>query len=122
LWRCLIYVDLNMVRAEAVPHPREWAFGGYHEIIGSKARNKTLDRPALVGLLELRDVADLERQHRAMIDMAVSRQNLERDRRWTECLAVGSNDFAAEFHAQLKTKGNRRRVIEQEGRYVVREG
>ncbi len=30
--RCLVYVDLNMVRAGFVQHPREWAHGGYREI------------------------------------------------------------------------------------------
>ena len=32
LLRCLVYVDLNMVRAGAVKHPFEWRFGGYNEI------------------------------------------------------------------------------------------
>jgi putative transposase len=32
LVRCLVYVDLNMVRAGAVKHPCEWKFGGYNEI------------------------------------------------------------------------------------------
>ena len=31
LARCVVYVDLNMVRAGVVAHPREWAAGGYHE-------------------------------------------------------------------------------------------
>lgn len=24
LWACLVYIDLNMVRAGVVPHPRDW--------------------------------------------------------------------------------------------------
>ena len=32
LWRCLVYVDLNLVRAGAVEHPSEWKWSGYHEI------------------------------------------------------------------------------------------
>lgn len=34
LWRCLCYIDLNMVRAGVVEHPQDWLFGGYHEIQG----------------------------------------------------------------------------------------
>jgi len=34
LWRCLCYIELNMVRAGAVNHPREWEWVGYHEIMG----------------------------------------------------------------------------------------
>jgi len=31
LIRCMVYMDLNMVRAGVVSHPGEWAFSGYHE-------------------------------------------------------------------------------------------
>ncbi len=122
LWRCLVYVDLNMVRAGVVQHPEEWVFGGYHEIIGSKTRNRILDKQALLDLLELQNLADLERQHRGLIDAAISQQNLERDGRWTESMAVGSSEFATEFHAQLRARGNGCRIIECEDNSVVREG
>jgi len=42
LRRCLVYIDLNMVRAGAVNHPAELAFGGYHEIQGNRRRNLLL--------------------------------------------------------------------------------
>jgi putative transposase len=32
LVQCLVYIDLNMVRAWVVEHPSEWAFNGYSEI------------------------------------------------------------------------------------------
>ena len=32
LLRCLVYIDLNMVRAGVVSHPKEWPFGGYGEV------------------------------------------------------------------------------------------
>jgi putative transposase len=32
LLRCLVYIDLNMVRTGIVSHPSEWPFSGYHEI------------------------------------------------------------------------------------------
>ena len=31
LVRCLVYIDLNMVRAGVVKHPADWPFGGYCE-------------------------------------------------------------------------------------------
>jgi hypothetical protein len=33
LWRCLCYIELNMVRCGVVSHPREWEWVGYHELI-----------------------------------------------------------------------------------------
>jgi putative transposase len=32
LARCLVYIDVNMVRAGAVDHPARWKHSGYHEI------------------------------------------------------------------------------------------
>jgi putative transposase len=32
LWWCLVYVDLNRVRAGVVDHPSKWKWSGYHEI------------------------------------------------------------------------------------------
>ena len=34
LWRCLQYIELNMVRCGKVSHPRQWEWVGYHEIMG----------------------------------------------------------------------------------------
>ena len=30
LIRCLVYIDLNMVRAGVVKHPSKWLFSGYN--------------------------------------------------------------------------------------------
>ena len=38
LTKCLIYIDLNMVRAGVVNHPSEWAISGYNEILNSPDR------------------------------------------------------------------------------------
>ena len=32
LIQCIVYIDLNMVRAGVVAHPSEWDYGGYNEI------------------------------------------------------------------------------------------
>ena len=38
LLKCLIYIDLNMVRTGVVSHPSEWAQSGYNEIQNQKQR------------------------------------------------------------------------------------
>ena len=45
LLRCLVYIDLNMVRAGAVDHPSKWPHGGFNEI--QSPRRKIL-RPVLL--------------------------------------------------------------------------
>ncbi len=50
LFKCLVYIDLNMVRAGVVSHPQEWAEGGYLEIQQPPKRYRIIDIPALMGL------------------------------------------------------------------------
>ena len=38
LMRCLVYIDLNMVRSGVVSHPSEWTCGGYNEIQNPRNR------------------------------------------------------------------------------------
>ena len=33
LWRCLVYIELNMVRAGVVRHPRDWRWISYQELM-----------------------------------------------------------------------------------------
>ncbi len=51
LARCVVYVDMNMVRAGVVRHPREWVEAGYHEIQQPRGAYRIIDRAALSGLL-----------------------------------------------------------------------
>ena len=43
LIKCLVYIDLNMVRAGVVQHPSEWPFSGYNEIEEPKRKNALID-------------------------------------------------------------------------------
>ena len=36
LWGCLLYIDLNMVRAGVVDHPKDWPWTGYQELMGHR--------------------------------------------------------------------------------------
>jgi putative transposase len=51
LRRCLVYIDLNMIRAGVVNHPVDLVFGGYHEIRGSRRRKRLPDLDILSNTL-----------------------------------------------------------------------
>jgi putative transposase len=36
LLRCIVYIDMNMVRARVVEHPAQWVHGGYKSLLKSK--------------------------------------------------------------------------------------
>jgi hypothetical protein len=53
LARCFTYVDLNMVRAGVVGHPRQWREAGYQEIQNPPKRYRVIDRRALCELVSI---------------------------------------------------------------------
>jgi putative transposase len=79
LRRCLVYVDLNMVRAGVVNHPSEWLHGGYHEIQGRRRRNTILALDVLAEATEAGSLDGLAKAHREWIEEALASKALQRD-------------------------------------------
>jgi len=119
LARCVVYVDLNMVRAGVVAHPCDWSAGGYHEIQGLRRRYRIVDRVVLAEALEL-DVEKLAEVHGGWIDEAL-RGPLTRQGQWSESVAVGGRSFATQVLRDLGKRVRDRRVEAFGSAYVVRE-
>jgi putative transposase len=73
LWRCMTYVDLNMVRAGIVAHPRDWPHAGYHEIVRPKQRYRIVDRDAVYEVLEIGPTEELSVPYEAAFAQAEGR-------------------------------------------------
>ena len=91
--KCLVYIDLNMVRAGVVRHPSEWEFGGYAEIQAPKQRYAIIDRGALRNLLGLEEDAQLTALHKRWVEDVLVNETHKRDAKWTESIAVGDKGF-----------------------------
>jgi putative transposase len=110
LWRCMRYIDLNMVRAGAVVHPREWRWCGYDELAGERRKFLVLDREKLLELTGTPSATELARNHQAMIAEALEAHRLGREAQWTDSIAVGSREFvngvadANEWRARLEIR------------------
>lgn len=102
LRRCLCYVDLNMVRAGVVQHPRDWAFCGYQEIVGARQRKCIINRDALAELLGLRDTTELPGFYDECIREALCTASGSREALWTENIAVGSTRFVDDIQSGLQ--------------------
>src|SRR3989304_4368840 len=89
LHRCLVYIDLNMVRAGVVRHPAEWAHGGYREIQDPPERCTLIELADLSTSCGFASVADFQRAHRQWVEEALAREAVRRDARWSEAIAVG---------------------------------
>jgi len=107
LARCLTYIDMNMVRARVVGHPRDWPWCGYHELGREveapvlRRRRFVVDTGALLGLVGVPDVATLFARRSEWIDAAIRKGKMEREAIWTESLAIGSEKYLRAFQSEL---------------------
>jgi putative transposase len=100
LFQCLVYIDLNMVRAGVVSHPSEWAVSGYNEIQNPPSRYRIINHAALCRLGDFADLTSLWSQHRVWIDQALAGRSGSREAKWTESRAVGPDSFVTAFQEQ----------------------
>lgn len=101
LWRCLAYVDLNMVRAGVVKHPREWRHGGYNEIQAPRSRYRVIALERVAALAECSTVGEFQAAHREQIEMTLASGDQSREPAWTGAIAVGSEAFAHTVRLRL---------------------
>lgn len=121
LRRCLVYIDLNMVRAGAVKHPAEWAHGGYQEIQAPPKRYAIIDLAVLSELSGCTTVAEFQKAHREWVDDALRAGIGGRDERWSEALAVGSQAYLDKIKAALGGRAFHRQIAEADGIHTLRE-
>jgi putative transposase len=120
LWECLKYIELNMVRCGVVPHPGDWAWSGYGELMGWRKRNRLLDTEKLLCLLRCTDLSEFRAHLNALLSEAVLNHQLERQAKWTQAIAVGDRAF---IEAMVDRIGYRQQmtISEQGGNWVLEE-
>ena len=110
LARCLVYIDLNMVRAGVVQHPSEWAHGGYNEILNPPARYRLLARNRFKELLSV-DEDELGSMYSGWIEEALKAEAC-REPAWSKSVAVGSKKFVEGIKEELGFKAIGRKIQE----------
>ena len=121
LWHCLCYVELNMVRCGVVSHPREWEWGGHHEIMGRRRRYRLLDLDRLCWRLGTEDLEEVRRNLEAALADAIARGKAKREAVWTESLAVGSAGFVEKVKALVLTRRETEVIQREDGLSVLQE-
>lgn len=102
LWRCLCYIELNMVRCGVVTHPREWPWVGYAEIMGQRQRYRCLDLERLCWRLRASSLEDLRKNLSASLAERIAQAESKREACWTESLAVGSQGFVEQVKPMIR--------------------
>jgi putative transposase len=121
LHRCLVYIDLNMVRAGEVTHPVDWEYSGYREIQAPPQRYAIIDLVELSRLCGFADIAHFQEMHRQWAEHALAHNTSSRDDRWSQAIAVGGKAFVDNVQAGLGIKAKHRKISGAEGTYTLRE-
>lgn len=107
LHRCIVDIDLNMVRAGKVSHPSRWAASGYNEIQNPPERYALIDRNMLMQLCGIQSSEHLSLLHREWPEEALAVSSRTKEPAWSESVAVGSKRFLEEIKEKLQGNNNR---------------
>jgi len=104
LWSCILYIDLNMVRAGVVGHPAEWPHCSYDEHVGTRQRYRLLNIPRLIELTESGGEQEFRRDYVDALDELLRIGDMRREPQWTESIAVGDREFVMEVAERVKAR------------------
>jgi REP element-mobilizing transposase RayT len=121
LHRCLVYIDLNMVRAGVVSHPAQWAHAGYVEIQSPPERYSIISTAKLASLCGFGNFEAFQQAHREWVQSGLEHGSMQRDERWSAAVAVGSPDFVDRMRAELGPSALRRTITGVDDTFVLRE-
>jgi len=121
LFKCVGYIDMNMVRAGVVKHPAQWPFCGYNEIQYSRQRYSLIDYKRLIPLLQMKDMGELQQSCRERVEEDLAKRDRSRDSKWTESIAVENKAFIAAILRRLGIKAKGRKIVGNQERYELRE-
>ncbi len=123
LLRCLVYIDLNMVRAGVVSHPSEWPFGGYGEIQKPRRKSVLIAYQKLAELAGFATYAAFQKSHKEWVREALVNGGdfSQRQAQWTESIAVGSKSFTERIKEKLGILAKGRKIIESDDGFQLRE-
>jgi putative transposase len=120
-FRCLVYIDLNMVRNGVVQHPSAWQQGCYNEIQNPPQRYALINREKLIACCGLGSDAQLRKNHKQWVEESIHSDGNTRQPEWTESIAVGSEGFVQGVLQKLQIRAKGRKVREGDDRYELRE-
>lgn len=121
LARCLVYIDLNMVRAGVVSHPSAWPHSGFNEIQQMPERYRVIDVAELSALFGIREIHSFMQSHHQWVEEALKSDSRPRQACWSDSIAVGSERFVEEIKERLGMKSRGRVVYQEQERHLLKE-
>ncbi len=121
LFKCLTYIDLNMVRNGVVSHPSEWSFCGYNEIQKPHKKNVLIAYQKLAELTGFESYTAFQETHKELVNESLANGNNFRQNQWTESIAVGSKGFIETIREKFGILAKGRKILENDGGFHLRE-
>jgi len=125
LWQCMIYIELNMVRAGLVRHPAEWPWCSYAELMGERKRYRLVDRDHLATAFGHHpDTPAFKSAYRHGIEQVILARAFARQAKWTESLAIGSEAYVDHMSTLLTNRNRLDRYPEADrtDQWILKEG
>ncbi len=105
LWHCITYIDMNMVRAGVVNHPRDWKWCSYGELVGERKRYRLIDRDHFSLATGLHpDSGDFKSMYQSLIQYQLLADRCRRQPWWSESLAVGSEQYIKQVRGKVRSR------------------
>jgi putative transposase len=120
LIQCMLYIDLNMVRAGVVKSPDDWSYSGYNEIFYNRQRYRLIDTNELVAQLGFPSLTAYKHIYKSWITEAIQNSNLQREKKWTEYIAIGSKEYVANMRSKLDSRARNREIIGNIDTYMLK--
>jgi putative transposase len=115
LAKCLVYIDLNMVRAGVVRHPSEYAISGYNEIHNPPKRYAIINRQALLEIFSFHNEKDFLQEHHNRVEIELKNNSSTRNSLWSESVAVGGEHFVEDIKQRLAGRVQGRSFVSHYG-------
>ena len=121
LWRCMVYIELNMVRAGVVPHPEQWPWCSYQEWMGKRRRYTVVDQGAGLRAFGQSDLTVFRENYRRSVEKVIEEDGCRREPAWTESIAVGSDQFIARIKEVTQWRQRLETRLLDDGGWALRE-
>jgi len=121
LVNCMIYIDMNMVRAGVAEHPMQWKTSGYNELKNSKTRYKRIDEATMVEYCGFSDISEFREVYFREIDRLIAARNFGQKIDWSGLLAIGSSGFVEKFRREAGIIARYRDVEAQNEEFMLKE-
>jgi putative transposase len=121
LLKCIVYIDLNMVRTGVVTHPSEWPYSGYNEIQKPRRKFVLIHYDRLRQLMGFDSYQEARISQKKWVEACLQSQTNSREDKWTRSLAVGSRHFIDDIKKKMGIAAKWRKRLGDGDSFQLRE-